>query len=245
MPSRPGPPTDLAPTAPVSPARLVAVTAVVLVAFNVARGLGAFGRWNDLAAVGLAAVLIGVAALGGAGADTLGLAREHLGRGLVVGLAALAVVAVAVVVAALVPATSGFLDDDRVDVPFASMVWQVGFVVVVATAIPEELAFRGLLLGAGREAWGPWTAALVSSALFGLWHISPTLATMHDNATTADVATSPAGQVALVVGSVAVTFVAGLVFSALRLWSGSLVAPVIAHVATNGIAFVVAWLAAR
>ena len=52
---------------------------------------------------------------------------------------------------------------------------------------------------------------------------------------------SVAGQVLVVLGSVAVTFVAGLVFCWLRLRSRSLIAPVMAHLATNGLALAVAW----
>jgi len=48
-------------------------------------------------------------------------------------------------------------------------------------------------------------------------------------------------QVLLVLGSVAVTFIAGLVFCWLRLRSKSLIAPVMAHAATNGLALAVAW----
>jgi membrane protease YdiL (CAAX protease family) len=44
-----------------------------------------------------------------------------------------------------------------------------------------------------------------------------------------------------VVGAVAVTFIAGLAFCWLRLRSRSLIAPVMAHVATNGLALTVAW----
>jgi len=47
----------------------------------------------------------------------------------------------------------------------------------------------------------------------------------------------------VVLGSVAVTFVAGLVFCWLRLRSRSLIAPIMAHVATNGLALTVAWFA--
>ena len=46
-------------------------------------------------------------------------------------------------------------------------------------------------------------------------------------------------------GAVVVTFVAGLVFGWLRLRSRSLVAPVLAHVATNGLALVAAWVVAH
>jgi uncharacterized protein len=43
------------------------------------------------------------------------------------------------------------------------------------------------------------------------------------------------------VSAPACTFVAGLAFAWLRLRCGSLVAPVLAHVATNGLALAVAW----
>ena len=46
-------------------------------------------------------------------------------------------------------------------------------------------------------------------------------------------------------GAVVVTFLAGLVFAWLRLRSRSLVAPVLAHVATNGLALVAAWVLAH
>jgi uncharacterized protein len=49
----------------------------------------------------------------------------------------------------------------------------------------------------------------------------------------------------VVLGSIAVTFLAGLVFCWLRLRSRSLIAPVLAHVATNGLALTVAWLIAH
>jgi membrane protease YdiL (CAAX protease family) len=47
----------------------------------------------------------------------------------------------------------------------------------------------------------------------------------------------------VVLGAIAVTFVAGLLFCWLRLRSRSLIAPVMAHAATNGLALAVAWFA--
>lgn len=47
------------------------------------------------------------------------------------------------------------------------------------------------------------------------------------------------------VGAVVVTFLAGIGFAVLRLRSRSLVAPVLAHVATNGFALVAAWAVAH
>ena len=114
---------------------------------------------------------------------------------------------------------------------------------MLLTAIPEEFAFRGVLLGSALRLWGPWRASLITSALFGLWHIEPTLHTMSDNRAVAGASATAGGQILLVLGSIAVTFLAGLVFCWLRLRSRSLIAPVMAHAATNGLALAVAWFA--
>jgi hypothetical protein len=93
--------------------------------------------------------------------------------------------------------------------------------ILVLTVIPEELTFRGVLLCAGSEAWGPRKGALVSSAVFGLWHIAPTLNTAGGNAQLSGAGSTPGGTAAVVVAAVVVTFVAGMVFSWLRLRSGA------------------------
>jgi membrane protease YdiL (CAAX protease family) len=114
---------------------------------------------------------------------------------------------------------------------------------VLLTAIPEELAFRGVLLGSALRLWSPLRASLITSALFGLWHIAPTLHTMSDNRAVSGLAASVGGQVLVVFGSIAVTSIAGLAFCWLRLRSRSLIAPIMAHIATNGLALTVAWFA--
>src|SRR6478672_4283768 len=48
-------------------------------------------------------------------------------------------------------------------------------VIPLGTVIPEEFAFRGVLWGLLHRRSGRWTATLVSSALFGLWHVAPAL----------------------------------------------------------------------
>jgi membrane protease YdiL (CAAX protease family) len=120
--------------------------------------------------------------------------------------------------------------------------YEVGVTIVLLTAVPEELAFRGVVLASSRRLWATRYAVLVSSGLFGLWHIEPTLETMSGNTAVGGASSSTIGQVLVVLGAVAVTFVAGLAFCWLRLRSRSLVAPFIAHVAANGLALVVAWV---
>ena len=73
---------------------------------------------------------------------------------------------------------------------------------------------------------------LASSLLFGLWHLDPTALWSLD-------------RLGGAVGTVAATAAAGAVFHVLRRRSGSLLAPVLAHWGTNGVALGVVWLATR
>jgi uncharacterized protein len=212
----------------------------VLVLFTIARSYGLLGPLP--VAVGLlTAALILVAWIGGLTRADLGLGWTEVPEGLGYGAAAVALVLLVLVIAALIPATNGFLHDSRAAISGGRLAYELGVSIVLLTAIPEEFAFRGVLLGSALRMWGPWRASLVTSALFGLWHIAPTLGTMSDNHEFRGAAASVAGQVVLVLGAIAVTFAAGLVFCWLRLRSGSLIAPVMAHAATNGLALTVAW----
>ena len=212
----------------------------VLAVFTIARQFGLLGPLP--VAVGLlTAALILVAWIGGLTRADLGLGWTDVPAGLGYGAAAAGLVLLVLLVAALIPATNGFLHDSRASISGGRLAYELGVSILLLTAIPEEFAFRGVLLGSALRMWGPWRASLVTSALFGLWHIAPTLGTMSDNHEFRGAAASVAGQVLLVLGAVAVTFAAGLAFCWLRLKSRSLIAPVMAHAATNGLALTVAW----
>jgi membrane protease YdiL (CAAX protease family) len=161
------------------------------------------------------------------------------------GVGAFGLVLLILVAIALIPGTNGFLDDSRADISGGRLIFELTISIVLLTAIPEEFAFRGVLLGSGVRLWGPWRASLITSALFGLWHIVPTLHTMSDNHAISGASNTFAGQALLVIGTVVATFVAGLVFSWLRLRSRSLIAPILAHIATNGLALLIAWFVAQ
>ena len=225
--------------------RLLGGTVVALVAFNIARALRLFGDFADAVEFVLAFVLLAAAIRSGLTLERLGLARKDVRRGLLYGAGAFALVLAVVSAAALIPATSDFLNDSRVDVGFARMLFEVFVAILFGTVIPEELIFRGVLLGSAMERWGGLRGALVSSALFGLWHISPTLNDLGGNAGLAEADSSLLGKTAAVAGAVLATFCAGVIFSWLRERSRSLVAPVMAHLSTNGVAFLVAWFVAR
>jgi membrane protease YdiL (CAAX protease family) len=193
--------------------------------------------------LGLAGCLLAVARAAGLTAADLGLARSSWPSGLRWGAAAAAVVAAAYGLALLVPPLRQALPDGDGQVGRAALVAAL-VVVPLGTVLPEELAFRGLLLALLGRGHGVRAATLLSSGLFGLWHILPSLGGGVANATIAGaVGGDAAGTLLRVVVTVCFTFAAGVVLCALRLRSGSLLAPVLAHWAVNGLGIMLALLA--
>lgn len=219
-------------------------TVIVLVVFSVVRGLGLAGP-PSLSVAALTGALAVVAWRSGASPADLGLERAAVPSGVRYGAASFGAVGLVVLLAAVVPLTQPALHDSRGDITGGRLLYELTVTVTLLTAVPEEFAFRGVLLGSATTLWGPRRATWVTALLFGLWHIQPTLRTMSDNHAVGGASTQVAGRVALVAGAVLVTFVAGLAFAWLRLRSRSLVAPVLAHVATNGFALVAAWAVAH
>lgn len=216
-----------------------------LAAFNVARSVVLPERWHVLGGVAMAGFVALVARWAAMRATELGLARDRVGSGLRWGAAAVAAIVVVVVVGAALPSAEDALADARVQVGVGSMLWEVAVVTPFGTVLLEELAFRGVLLGLLLRRFGRWPSVLISSVLFGLWHVLPTLGTSAGNALASGVLDRPGGLALVVAGNVAATALAGVVFCWLRLWSGSLLAPVLAHLGTNDVSFVVAWWRAR
>ncbi len=199
----------------------------------------------DLGAVPVAisgmVVLLVLARRAGAGWSSLGLGRASLGAGTRLGGIVFFVVTAGVVIAALIPPLREFLGDDRfIGVELGEMLYEALLRIPIGTALGEELAFRGVLFGVLLAWFSPLRAALISSALFGLWHVLPGIEAL-ETTTVPGLASGLLGALSVTV-QVIVTAGVGIVFCWLRFRSGSVVAPVLAHWAINGAAFVVGWL---
>jgi membrane protease YdiL (CAAX protease family) len=179
-------------------------------------------------------------------AADLGLGGDRAGRGLRVGLAAGAPVVALVALGAAAPATRRWFLDERATTGGASYALYHTLVrIPLGTAVTEEVLFRGALLGMLLQRHSRVRASAVSSALFGLWHVLPTLDTLALNPAGAAVGGDPVRIGGAVLASVAVTAAAGLGFSWLRFRGDSVVAPAVVHAALNCSTFAVARLVAR
>jgi uncharacterized protein len=167
----------------------------------------------------------------------LGLGPGTWRRGMVWALAATGAVAVVFAIGAALPLTRGAFRDTRYDLGWRDALLTAFVLIPLGTVLFEEVAFRGVLWGMLRRSRGTWTATAVSSALFGLWHVLPSLRLSSDNqAIGSAVGTGTSGAVLSVLGTVLFTALSGVVFCELRRRSGSLLAPVGLHWATNGLA---------
>jgi uncharacterized protein len=174
----------------------------------------------------------------GAGWRDLGLARDRMTAGLKLGGLTLIPIAVAVGIGLAIPWTREFFRDTTiVGASTAEAAYTVVLRIPFGTAMAEELIFRGALLGLYLQRHRPWVAALLSSLVFGVWHVLPTLNSLGTNPGASSTQNNPllqAGAVALVVLA---TGVAGMFFSWLRLRSGSILAPWLTHTGFNAIGY--------
>lgn len=198
----------------------------------------------SIAITGVAFLLL-LAFRAGATWDSMGLAGAAVPRGLKLGITAFAVIGVTVAAASLLPPVRDLLADGRfVGVPTGEMLTETLLRIPVATALGEELAFRGVLLGVLLAWLSPLRAVIISSALFGLWHVLPGVDALESSGA-ADSTSSLLVAGIAVIGQVAATAVAGMAFAWLRLRSGSIIAPALAHWGINGCAYLAGWLIVR
>jgi membrane protease YdiL (CAAX protease family) len=162
--------------------------------------------------------------------EELGLARAHARAGLRIGCFAAVGIAGAIGILVALP-TRSFFESDAVAADSATQRVLMVFVVIpLGTAVFEEVIFRGVLLAVLLRKTTTRNAVVVSSVLFGLWHLHSAV----NDASGEGVAAT----IGIVAGTIVVTTLAGAGFAYLRLRSQSLVAPAVAHAALNSIAYV-------
>ncbi len=234
---------------PVVRARVPAVVATgVVVAALVAVNLGQYllrGAWW-LGPVAAGALLV-FARMNGLSWSQLGLHRDRLRSGMRWGLSAIGLVAGVYVVGVLMPLTRNAFLDGRYHFGVQGALMSAFVIIPLSTILLEEIAFRSVLWGMLARHAATWRVLLISSALFGLWHILPSLHISPADRGVADaVRGAGAGsRVLLIVGIVAFTAFGGVVAGELRRRSGSVLASAGMHWATNSLGVLFGLLAWR
>jgi len=183
-----------------------------------------------------AALLLWLARLAGLSWAELGLGPGTWRRGAKWAGAVIGIVALVIAVGAALPLTRDAFHDSRYDLSWPQAVLTAFVLIPVGTVLLEEVAFRGVLWGLLRRLGGTALATAGSSALFGLWHILPSLGLATDNeAVGSAVGKGNSAQAVTVLGTVLFTAASGVVLCELRRRSGSLLAPAGLHWAVNGL----------
>ncbi len=145
-------------------------------------------------------------------------------------------VLVAIVLLAAVPVSRELLADARfVGVSTFTAIRKV-FIEIPLTVGFEEVVFRGVLLGALLRTMSVLRAALLSTAVFGLWHVLSTVKLLE---TQRDLPLDSSPLALL--GTLTAVSVVGLGFVWLRITDRSVLSPFVAHVTLNGVSYLVGW----
>lgn len=179
----------------------------------------------------LGAILV-VATLAWARWQKLGCAEMGLGRDRALSSAGVGLlVAVALVLPSLlVLRFPPLLGQPVTYAPLASLALgdlavRVAFFMPLDTVIPEELAFRGVLLAALRRRFATVAAVALSALAFTAWHVVIVQATLAET----NLVREPLFAALGYGGAFAAVFGGGVLFAALRLWTRNLAAPLAGH----------------
>lgn len=163
----------------------------------------------------------------------LGLSTETAASGAQWGAATGGALALLIYVASRIigPAPRHLINPEVRDLARPALVRRIVLRIPLGTALPEEVIFRGILLSILASMIGGPGAAAVSSAVFVAWHVAPTTRSI-----VLQRACLSRSQLTInVVGPLFATYVGGMLLSAVRLASGSLLAAVMIHWAISAV----------
>ena len=127
------------------------------------------------------------------------------------------------------------VDDPRiVGMTLGTLLYRVLIRIPLGTALFEELLFRGILYGRLITLTNFTRTALITSGVFALWHITPTLNVFRDS----DAFSSDMLLGLAFVGALFSTFLGGLMFAFIRYRTDSVAGCVAAHGLINSLATV-------
>lgn len=163
-------------------------------------------------------------------------------RGAAWGTVLLVLTAIVLLIGVGMPTFNEMYHDRRVAGGVWTWLYQAFVRIPLGTAVLEEVAFRAVLPALFAARWGVLRGCIAASACFGLWHVLPSLGLTTVNPTAAKVfGTGAAGVAVAVVFAVVSTLFVGLWWCWIRYRARSILATIIAHTASNSVAYTIAF----
>jgi membrane protease YdiL (CAAX protease family) len=213
----------------------IAAVLILLVAVNLWVHVGPTG-WHLMTGPLAALLALLVARWAGLTWLELGLGQQTLLRGTQVAVACILAVGLVYAAGVAIPFTRAAFRDTRYHLGVRTALYMSLVVIPLATVLFEEVAFRSVLWGLLAHDYGVPLATVVSAGLFGLWHVLPAMDLARTHTSVRGQTVAGGRRVAItVLATIAFTTIAGIAFAELRRRSGSLVAPIGLHWATNGL----------
>lgn len=192
-------------------------------------------------------VLIALGLLDGNDFTDMGLGFSYLLPGLIWAAVSIGLITAVYVIGSIFRKTREAFADERIgELSGKGLAFQALVEVPFGTVLLEEIAFRAVLFSMLARRFGVIPAIIISSILFGLWHILPSIGTHEANPALGSVVGSGRrGAILAVLASVVTTTFAGVLFNVMRIASGSVLAPMGFHWATNGLGYGFSWILLR
>lgn len=169
--------------------------------------------------------------------DIAQLGFQNIGSGLLYGGVMAIGLNLFFAVALSIKATRSLFVDARVDgLTLRGLARRTLIDIPLTTVLFEEVLFRGLIIAILQTQYEDWWAIVGSSILFGLWHIMPAMEFAKTNKKASGF------PLATILGTVLFTAASGLMFGWLRIASGSIIAPMLLHFASNSGSYLASWL---
>lgn len=224
---------------------LVVILALILV--NVVNNRLAPQSHYFLWAIAGSVLFLAIGLLDGNSLQDMGLGFTYLLPGLIWAAISIGVVTAVYVIGSVFKKTRRAFHDERIrELSAGRLVFQALIEVPFGTVLFEEIAFRAVLFSMLARRFGVVTAIVISAFLFGIWHVLPSVGTHEQNpALGSVVGQGRRGNILAILASVLTTTIAGAVFTLMRIVSGSVIAPMGLHWATNGLGYAFSWVLIR
>jgi membrane protease YdiL (CAAX protease family) len=195
------------------------------------------GSWSFvLAGIALMLVSLATARAYGLTSTDLGLDVRSAPRGAAIGALATIIALAGVGAIRLAPLVVGqTVAYEPLDgVSSDQLVRHLAFFLPFGAVLPEEVAFRGTLLGALAARYGARAAVVGSASMFAVWHGTVVSSTI--GATT--IAPPSPWALPATLGALVLVFGGGVLLAALRLRTGTIASTIVAHWGFNAVVLV-------